>query len=167
MMEGGGGGGNSQALQRLEQESKQLQDKLKQTETKMRMKAQQEHELGKVIKHLEEKCLEEQYKSNQAQEEIKRLQNQYQVTQENLARTEVKLAEQSKSGSIESELKYRKLEERFTNMKSKARAKISEKDDEIQELTKKSTREGEMLKSVTADYQETLVKLSEKEKKVE
>ena len=75
MMEGGGGGGsdggNNEALHKLEQ----LENKLKLSETKMRMKAQQENELGKVIKHLEEKCMEEQYKNNEAQEEIRRLQS--------------------------------------------------------------------------------------------
>merc|ERR550519_2632013 len=82
MMEGGGGGGAegaSEALYRLEQseaKAKQLENQLKLSETKMRMKAQQENELGKVIKHLEEKCMEEQYKNNEAQEEIRRLQSQ-------------------------------------------------------------------------------------------
>ena len=193
MMEGGGGGGAqgaSEALYQLEQSEakyKQLEDKLKQTETKMRMKAQQENELGKVIKHLEEKCMEEQYKNNQSQEEIKRLQSQYaqeevandwrqkyidevashKATQEDLAQTEVLLAEQSKTDNNESEIKYKKLEERFTNMKSKARAKIAEKDEQILELTKKTSSDGEMFQTLTTNYQETLAKLNEKEKKVE
>merc|ERR1719376_32474 len=131
--------------------------------------------------------MEEQYKNNQSQEEIKRLQSQcaqdavandwrqkytdevasHKATQEDLAQTEVLLAEQSKTVNDESEMKYKKLEERFTNMKSKARAKIAEKDDEIRELTKKTSSDGEMFQTLTTNYKETLAKLNEKEKKVE
>merc|ERR1712129_346784 len=194
MMEGGGGGaeGNSEAVIKLEQSEmkyKQIEDQLKQTETKMRMKAQQENELGKVIKHLEEKCMEEQYKNNQSQEEIKRLQqnqspqdasgasvwgqkyleeaNKHKATQDDLAQTEVLLAEQSQVANTDSEEKLKKLEERFINMKAKARAKIDEKNLEIQELTKKTSGDSESIQSLTSNYQEAVLRLNEREQKLQ
>eukprot|EP00091_Calanus_sinicus_P025031 TRINITY_DN9322_c1_g1_i1.p1 TRINITY_DN9322_c1_g1~~TRINITY_DN9322_c1_g1_i1.p1 ORF type:complete len:336 (+),score=123.94 TRINITY_DN9322_c1_g1_i1:294-1301(+) len=196
MMEGGGGGadGNSDAALKLEQSEvklKQLEDHLKQTETKMRMKSQQENELGKVIKHLEEKCMEEQYKNNQAQEEIKRLQSQtsghegganvwrqkyleeaakHKATQEDLAQTEVLLAEQSQVPNNESEQKteekLKKLEERFRNIERKARAMRMRRMPKSKNLPR-NNRDAELIQSLTNNCQEAALRLHENKTKLQ
>ena len=107
----------------------------------------------------------QQYLNNEDMEEV----TNHKATQEDLAQTEVLLAiaEQSQSDNNFSEEKYKKLEERFTNMKSKARARIAEKDTEIQELTKKAAGDGQMIQTLTANCQDAVHKLNDKEKKIQ
>ena len=197
MMRDGGGMDNeaSQKIEQCEKKLRLFEEQLKQSETKLRMKSQQENELGKVIKHLEEKCMEEQFRNKQAQEEIKLVQSQTQcqgegasvwrqkfleeeakhkATQDDLAQTEVLLAEQSQVSNKDVELnlqkseeKVKKLEERFTNMKGKARAKISEKDTEIQELAEKAKTDAEMIITLTTNCQEAVLRLAESQSKLQ
>merc|ERR1712129_219087 len=93
--------------------------------------------------------------------------NKHKATQDDLAQTEVLLAEQSQVANTDSGEKLKKLEERFINMKAKARAKIDEKNLEIQELTKKTSGDSESIQSLTSNYQEAVLRLNEREQKMQ